>query len=88
MVTVELGLEGPQRGDLSDHLRAALDDDPRSAAFWDSLVQFYRNAYRWINPTKRHPDQRALRITEVVGLLHDGHKQRANCTVTPAWTRR
>ena len=75
-------LVGPQRDDLPDDLRAALDDDPGAAAFWDSLAQFCRNAYRWINVTKRHPDQRGLRITEVVGLLHDGHKQRStDCRV-------
>lgn len=78
MVTVELEPEGPQRDDLPDDLRAALDDDPGAAAFSDSLARFYRNAYRWIKATKRHPDQRGLRITEVVGLLHDGHKQRSN----------
>lgn len=85
MFTVELEPQGPQRNDLADDLRAALDDDPGAAA-WDSLARFYRNAYRWINATKRHLDQRGLRITEVVGLLHDGHKQRSK--LTAAWSTR
>ncbi|NUT32890.1 MAG: DUF1905 domain-containing protein [Hamadaea sp.] len=76
-VTVHVTPEGPQRGDLPDDLAAALDADPRAAAFWDGLAQFYRKAYlRWIAGATRRPQQRAERIVEVVGLLAAGVKQR------------
>lgn len=76
-VVVVLAPEGPQRDQLADDFRAALETDPAAAAFFDSLAQFYRNAYlRWIDATKRRPDERAARIDEVVGLLADGVKQR------------
>jgi hypothetical protein len=32
-VTMELGPEGPQRGDLADDISAALEANPRAAAF-------------------------------------------------------
>jgi hypothetical protein len=76
-VVVMLAPEGPQRDDLADDVRAALEADPAAAAFFDSLAQFYRHAYlRWIDATKRRPDERALRISEVVALLAHGVKQR------------
>ncbi|MET7396633.1 YdeI/OmpD-associated family protein [Dactylosporangium sp. NPDC005572] len=76
-VTVELLPEGPQRADLADDLAAALAADPAAGAFFDSLAQFYRRAYlRWIDATKRHPEQRPARIAEVVALLAAGHKER------------
>ena len=78
-VTVEIMPEGPQRDDLADDLAAALDANPDAGAFFDSLAQFYRKAYlRWIDATKRRPEQRALRIAEVIGLLGAGVKQRPN----------
>jgi hypothetical protein len=41
------------------------------------LAQFYRRAYlRWIDATKRRPEQRAQRIAEVIQLLEAGRKQR------------
>ena len=50
---------------------------PESAAFFDSLAQFYTRAYlRWIDGTKRRPDLRAARIAEMVELLEAGQKQR------------
>jgi hypothetical protein len=76
-VGVVLAPEGPQRDDLAPDLQAALDADPTAAAVFDSLAQFYRNAYlRWIDATKRHPERRAERISEVIDLLHQGIKQR------------
>jgi Bacteriocin-protection, YdeI or OmpD-Associated len=75
--TVEILPEGPQRDDLADDIAAALDANPTAAAFFDSLAQFYRKAYlRWIDATKRHPDLRAQRITEMIQLLDAGIKQR------------
>jgi len=50
---------------------------PKRAPFFDSLAQFYRNAYlRWIDSTKRSPEMRAVRITETVALLKAGEKER------------
>ena len=76
-VEVVLHPEGVQRDDLAPDVRAALDAHPVAGAFFDSLAQFYRNAYlRWIDGTKRRPDLRAERIAELVRLLEAGHKQR------------
>jgi uncharacterized protein YdeI (YjbR/CyaY-like superfamily) len=59
-VSIELAPEGPQRGDLGDDISAALEASPHAAAFFDTLVQFYRKAYlRWIDATTRRPDLRA-----------------------------
>jgi hypothetical protein len=77
--TVEVVLvpEGPQRGDLAEDVAAALDASPAAGAFFDSLAQFYRRAYlRWIDGTRRRPEERARRIAEVVALLERGEKQR------------
>lgn len=77
VVTVVLSPEGPQRDDLADDIRDALDDEPVAGAFFDGLAQFYRQAYlRWIDGTKRRPDERARRIAEMVDLLLQGRKQR------------
>jgi hypothetical protein len=76
-VTVVLTPEGPQRGGLAVDVAAALDAEPEAAAFFDSLAQFYRKAYlRWIDATKRRPDERAARISEMVELLKAGVKER------------
>jgi hypothetical protein len=76
-VIIELAPEGPQRDDLADDIRAALEADPAAAACFDTLAQFYRKAYlRWIDGTTRRPDLRAARIAEVVELLAAGIKQR------------
>jgi hypothetical protein len=76
-VEVTIAPEGPQRADLAPDFAAALAADPVAGACFDSLAQFYRKAYlRWIDGTKRRPDVRAQRITEVVALLHDGVKER------------
>jgi len=76
-VTVEIAPEGPQRGDLAPDVAAALAANPDAGAFFDSLAQFYRRAYlRWIDATKRRPEQRPERIAEMVELLRAGIKQR------------
>jgi len=77
VITVEIVPEGPQRTDLADDIAAALDANPEAGAFFDSLAQFYRNAYlRWIDATKRRPDVRAQRIAEMIQLLKAGIKER------------
>lgn len=76
-VTVEIAPEGPQRGELAGDFAAALEANPKAGAFWDALAQFYRKAYlRWIEGTKRRPEERARRIAEVVSLLEAGVKER------------
>jgi Bacteriocin-protection, YdeI or OmpD-Associated/Domain of unknown function (DUF1905) len=76
-VEAVLAPEGPQRGDLDPDIAAALDASPQAAAFFDSLAQFYRKGYlRYIDTTKRRPDQRPVRIAEVIGLLEAGQKER------------
>ena len=76
-VEVVLEPEGPQRADLAPDTATALDAAPDAAAFFDGLAQFYRTAWlRWINSTKRQPDQRPIRIAEMVRLLQQGHKER------------
>jgi Bacteriocin-protection, YdeI or OmpD-Associated/Domain of unknown function (DUF1905) len=76
-VTVEIAPEGPLRDDLADDVAAALAADPDAGAFFDSLAQFYRRAYlRWIDATKRRPEQRATRIAEMVELLKSGTRAR------------
>ena len=77
VVNVVLRPEGPQRDDLAADLSAALAANPDAGACFDSLAEYYRNAYlRYIDATKRRPDLRAARIDEVVALLAVGVKQR------------
>jgi hypothetical protein len=76
-VAVEITPEGPQRDDLADDVAAALAANPDAGVFFDSIAQFYRRGYlRWIDATKRRPDQRAERIANMVKLLKAGVKQR------------
>ena len=76
-VSVVLWPEGPQRQDLAEDFAAALKAEPRAAAFWDDLAQFYRKAYlTWIDGTKRKPEERVRRIRETVKLLKGGEKER------------
>lgn len=76
-VEVVLTAEGPQRDDLAEDVAAALAANPSAGEFFDSLAQFYRNAYlKWIDATKRRPEQRPVRIAEMVELLREGRKQR------------
>jgi hypothetical protein len=76
-VAVVLEPEGPQRDDLAPDVAAALAASPAAGAFFDSLAQFYRKAYvRWIEATKRRPEDRPVRIAEVIRLLEAGKKER------------
>jgi hypothetical protein len=76
-VEVVLAPEGPQRTDLAPDVAAALDASPAAGAFFDSLAQFYRRAYlRWIDATRRRPEQRPARIAEMIRLLEAGKKER------------
>jgi hypothetical protein len=76
-VSVMLTPEGPQRDDLAEDVRAALEAEPAAGAFFDGLAQFYRVAFlRWIDGTKRRPEERARRIAEMVDLLQQGQKER------------
>jgi hypothetical protein len=76
-VTVDIAPEGPQRDDLANDVAEALAANPEAGAFFDSLAQFYRRGYlRWIDATKRRPEQRPVRIAEMVKLLESGIKQR------------
>jgi uncharacterized protein YdeI (YjbR/CyaY-like superfamily) len=62
---------------LAPDVAAALDASPAAGVFFDSLAQFYRNAFlRWIDATKRRPEQRPVRIAEMVRLLEAGKKER------------
>jgi hypothetical protein len=76
-VEIELAPEGPQRSELAPDVAAALEENPKAAAFFDTLAQFYTKAYlRWIDSTSRRPELRSRRIAEVVQLLQAGIKQR------------
>jgi Bacteriocin-protection, YdeI or OmpD-Associated/Domain of unknown function (DUF1905) len=62
-VDVVLQPEGPQREDLAADLVAAFAANPGAGAFFDSIAQFYRRAFlRYIDATKRRPEERAARI--------------------------
>jgi hypothetical protein len=75
--TIELWPEGPQQTDLAEDFLRALKKEPKALSFFDDLAQFYRKAYvRWIDATKRKPEERARRIKEVVKLLKAGVKER------------
>jgi len=84
-VILELAPEGPQRDDLAEDVRAALEASPAAVAFYDTLAQFYRKAYlRWIDGAAGRPQLRAARIDEVVTLLAAGVKQRPRAPRQPA----
>jgi hypothetical protein len=77
VVRVDIAPEGPQRDELAADVAEALAANPAAGAFFDSLAQFYRRGYlRWIDATKRRPEQRPVRIAEMVKLLEAGIKQR------------
>lgn len=76
-VDVVLQPEGPQRADLAPDIAAALDASPTAGASFDALAQFYRKQWlRWIDSTKRQPDQRPIRIAEMIHLIEEGHRER------------
>jgi hypothetical protein len=75
-VEVELWPEGPQTDNLATDIVEALDADPPSQEFFESLATFYRNNYiRWIESAKR-PETRAGRIKEMMELLKARQKQK------------
>ena len=75
-VKAVLAIEGPQRDALAPDFAKALSASPAAARFWDSVAQFYRKGYlRWIDATKKRPEERIRRIAEVVRLLTAGRKQ-------------
>ena len=77
-VKVVVEPEGPQRDELAPDIQAAFAKDAVAKAFFDGLAQFYRKGYlRYIDATKRKPELRAERITEVVALCRAGKKERA-----------
>ena len=83
-VEVRLEPEGPQRTDLDADIAAALAANPAAGEFFDGLAQFYRTAYiRWITATKRNPDERPVRLAEVVRLLEAGVRERPKPTGGP-----
>ena len=74
---IELWPEGPQQADLAPDILAAFKAEPKAAAFFDDLAQFYRKAYlAWIDATKKKPEERVRRIRETVKLLKAGKKER------------
>lgn len=76
-VSVMLTPEGPQRDQLPVDIAAALDAEPEAGEFFDSIAQFYRKAYlTWIGATKRRPEVRAERISQMIELLKAKQKQR------------
>lgn len=73
---VVLAPEGPQIDALAADILAALEREPESKAFFESLATFYRNGYiRWIAGARR-PELRSARIAEMLSLLKAGKKQR------------
>jgi hypothetical protein len=76
-IKVRLAPEGPLREGLDADIAAALDAEPKAGEFFDGLAQFYRKAWlKWIDGTKRRPDERARRIAEMVAHLEAGRKAR------------
>ncbi len=74
---VVVDLEGPQSTALAPDIAAALAESPRARLAFDELATFYRKGWlRWIDGTKRRPDERARRIAEMVRLVEAGHKER------------
>jgi len=76
VVDVAVDLEGPQAGALAPDIAAALARRPRAKLAFDELATFYRKGWlRWIDGTKRRPDERARRIAEMVRLVETGRKE-------------
>jgi hypothetical protein len=75
-VEVVLTPEGPQTDTRAADILAALESEPETKTFFESLATFYRNGYiRWIESAKR-PETRSARIAEMLNLLKAGKKQR------------
>ena len=75
-VQVRLAPEGPQEANLAADIVQALSKDKTASAFFEGLPTFYRkNFIRWIESAKRE-ETRAKRITEMMGLLSEGKRER------------
>ena len=75
-VEVELWPEGPQADNMAPDIVDALESDPPSQEFFESLATFYRKNYiRWIESAKR-PETRANRLKEMMELLKARQKQK------------
>lgn len=62
--------------ELAADISAALEARPEARAAFEALAQFYRKGWlRWIDSTKRRPELRAERISEMTRLLERGHKE-------------
>lgn len=76
-LTLVLEPEGPQRGDIDPDIAEAFEASPKAAAAFDGLAQFYRKAFlKWIDGTKKRPDERVRRIAHMVSQLEAGNKTR------------
>jgi hypothetical protein len=76
-VQVILMPEGPQHATVAPDVADALAARPEAREFFDALATFYRRGYlRWVDATKRRPDERARRIAEMIELLAAGQKER------------
>ncbi|HET9780873.1 MAG TPA: YdeI/OmpD-associated family protein [Candidatus Dormibacteraeota bacterium] len=77
VVRVEMWPEGPQLDELAPDIGQALAARPKAQSAFEALAQFYRKGWlRWIDGTKRRPEERARRIAEMVDLLESGQKER------------
>lgn len=75
-VQVRLAPEGPQEDNLATDIAKALSKDKTAKDFFEGLPTFYRKNYiRWIESAKRE-ETRAKRITEMMGLLLEGKRER------------
>jgi hypothetical protein len=76
-VHVVLSPEGVQLDELAPDIAAAFAAEPDAARFFESLAQFYRNAYlKWLDGTRRRPELRRERLGEFIELLKAGRKSR------------
>ena len=76
-VHVILSPEGVQLDELDEDIAALLAVEPGAARFFESLAQFYRNAYlTWLDGAKRRPELRQQRLREFIELLKAGRKSR------------
>lgn len=75
-VKVHLAPEGPQEDNLAADIAKALSENEKAKTFFEDLPTFYRKNYiRWIESAKRG-ETRAKRITEMMGLLAEGKRER------------
>ncbi|WP_332642654.1 YdeI/OmpD-associated family protein [Aeromicrobium sp.] len=76
-LTFVLEEEGPQREAVDPDIAEALEASPKAGAAFDGLAQFYRKAFlKWIDGTKKRPEERVRRIAEMVSLLEAGKRTR------------